>query len=402
MTEGALMGRRLPYSVAVASKDKPYRVYRGGRVKGPIRHEPLKGDRRGEDEQPYRYPGPQPKRKRKPRWRRRILIAFGLLVLLFSVWATLGYLAFRSGVKEANERLDPRAVRALTPQEGLMMSNPSVTLILGADTGLYRQGGNARADSILLVRTDPDAHRIAFLSIPRDLRVEIPGHGTQKINAAYAFGGPTLAIRTVQQVTGLRINHVVVVDFGTFADVIDALGGVTVNVPRRIVSNKFECPFRTQAECDRWPGWRFRRGQQEMDGRRALIYSRIRQNQLDPNESDITRGERQQAVLQAIADKTTSFGTFVRAPFVGGDLVKPVATDLSAGQLLQLAWVKFRTPDDGRLRCRLGGQTAQIGGVSYIIGTEENVSVLAMVTGKSAPQPPLPGSGQFGPGCRVG
>ncbi len=386
----------------MAGKEKPYRIYRGGRAKGPIRHEPLKEKAGRRDGDGYTYKGPKPARKPR-RWRRRVLWALIGVILLFLVWAVLGYLAFRSGIKDANKRLDPLAARALTPQKGLLLSNASNILVLGADTGSKsRQGTPGRADTIILIRTDPDKHKIALLSIPRDLRVEIPRHGTQKINAAYAFGGPTLAVKTVERVTGLRMNHVVVVDFSTFGEVVDALGGVTINVPHPILSNKFECPRHTQAQCARWPGWRFRKGPQTMDGRTALIYSRIRENQLNPSESDFTRGERQQAVIQAIADKTTSFSTFLKAPFIGDDLVRPLATDLSAGQILQLAWVKRRTPSSGWLRCRLGGTIANIGGASYVIGSEENVSVIAMVTGKSAPQPPLPGTGPFGPGCLVG
>ena len=386
----------------MASKDKPYRVYRGGRAKGPIRPESLKEDIKGRDGDAYAYKGP--KRARKPRrWRRGILLVVLSVVLLFLVWALLGYLAFRSGMKDANERLDPLAARALAPQEGLMLSNPSNILVLGADTGSKsRRGTQGRSDTIVLIRTDPDHHRIALLSIPRDLRVDIPRHGEEKINAAYAFGGPTLAIKTVERVTGLPINHVVVVDFGTFDEVVDTLGGITVNVPHPILSNKFECPKHTRAQCARWPGWRFRKGEQTMDGHRALIYSRIRENQLNPGESDFTRGERQQAVIQAIADEVTSFGTFVKAPFIGDDLVRPLATDLSAAQVLQLGWVKRRTPSSGWLRCRLGGTIADIGGVNYVIGSEENGLVIGMITGKTAPQPPRPGSGLFGPGCRVG
>ena len=386
----------------MAGKDKPYRVYRGGRAKGPIRHEPPKKEAGRRDGDGYTYKGPKPARKPR-RWRRRMFWALIGVILLFLVWAVLGYLAFRSGIKDANKRLDPLAARALTPQKGLLLSNASNILVLGADAGSKsRQGTQGRSDTIILIRTDPDNHKIALLSIPRDLRVEIPRHGTQKINAAYAFGGPTLAVKTVERVTGLRMNHVVVVDFSTFGEVVDALGGVTINVPRPILSNKFECPRRTQAQCARWPGWRFRKGPQEMNGRTALIYSRIRENKLDPSESDFTRGERQQAVIQAMADKTTSFSTFLKAPFIGDDLVRPLATDLSAGQILQLGWVKRRTPSSGWLRCRLGGTIANFGGASYVIGSEENVSVIAMVTGKSAPQPPLPGSGPFGPGCLVG
>jgi polyisoprenyl-teichoic acid--peptidoglycan teichoic acid transferase len=384
----------------VASKDKPYRVYRGGRAKGPIRPGSLKEQTRGRDGDAYK--GPKPVRKPRP-WKRWVLWTLVGVILLTLLWTVLGYLAFRSGIKDANKRLDPLTARALTPQQGLMLSNPSNILVLGADVGSKsRKGLQGRSDTIAVIRTDPDHHKIALLSIPRDLRVEIPRHGEEKINAAYAFGGSTLALQTVERVTGLQMNHVVVVDFATFDKVVNTLGGITVNVPHPILSNKFECPRPTQAACARWPGWRFRKGEQEMDGHQALIYSRIRENQLNPSESDFTRGERQQAVIQAIADKTTSFGMFLKAPFIGDDLVRPLATDLSAAQILQLAWVKRRTPSSGWLRCRLGGTIADIGGVSYVIGSEENVSVIGMITGKTAPQPPPPGSGLYGPGCHIG
>ncbi|HSK15733.1 MAG TPA: LCP family protein [Gaiellaceae bacterium] len=394
----------------MASKDKPYRVYRGGRAKGPVPKEPAQGARRGGGGRGRPPDGQDPYGRRQPRRPRKggarrvlriVAVVVLVLVLLTVVWAFLGYLALRSGVKEANERLDSRAYAALAPQRGLLLTNPSTILVLGTDEGPNRQGP-FRSDAIMIVRTDPDENRIALLSIPRDLRVTIPGRGTDKVNAAHAYGGPTLAVRTVEALTGLEINHVVVVNFDRFREVIDALGGITVNVPRRVLSNKFDCPRSTPAECDRWPGWRFKKGPQEMNGRRALVYSRVRQNQLDPSENDITRGERQQAVLQATADEITSFGTFLRMPFIGDDLVEPLATDLSTNQLLQLGWVKRRTPESGTLRCRLGGTIADIDGQSFILGSEENVSVIAMVRGDSAPQPPRPGSGEFGPGCRVG
>jgi polyisoprenyl-teichoic acid--peptidoglycan teichoic acid transferase len=388
----------------VASKDKPYRVYRGGRVKGPVPTEPKKGrgsePRAGSGRDAYTRPKPS-RRRRARRWLRVGLVVLLVLLLATAVWGLLGYLAFRSGVKDANERLDSRAYAALAPQDGLMLSNPSTILVLGTDEGPNREGP-FRSDAIMIVRTDPDEHRIALLSIPRDLRVEIPGRGPDKVNAAYAYGGPTLAIRTVQRLTGIQPNHVIVVNFSKFREVIDTLGGITVNVPDRILSNKFACPFATEAKCDRWPGWRFNRGEQEMDGRRALVYARIRINQLDPSENDLTRGERQQAVIQAMADEITSFNTFLRLPFIGDDLVAPLATDLSANQFIQLGWVKRRTPSSGILRCRLGGTIADIDGQSFIIGSEDNASIIAMVEGKTAPQRARPGSGVFGPGCQVG
>ena len=207
-------------------------------------------------------------------------------------------------------------------------------------------------------------------------------------------------METVEQVTGLDINHVAVVDFDKFREVIDALGGITLDVPKPIVANRFDCPFKTPAECGRWQGWRFAGGEQQMNGRRALVYARIRENLLDASETDIARGGRQQQVIQAVADDVVSPVGFVRMPFVGDDLVKPLATDLSAWELMQLGWVKYRAASSRTLRCRLGGDISADG--AFILGTEENREVLSMVTGASAPQPPAPDTGLFGPGCVVG
>jgi LCP family protein required for cell wall assembly len=325
-----------------------------------------------------------------------------LALLLFAGWGTFGYLAFRGGVAEANDRLPDDVEASLAPREGSLLSTPANILLLGVDTGAARGSETGRSDAIVVVRTDPDRHRISLLSIPRDLRVEIPGHGPDKINAAYALGGPALAVDTVRSVTGLPIHHVAVVDFSSFADVIDELGGITIDVPKPIVSNRFDCPFESRAECERWQGWRFAKGPQDMNGRRALVYARIRENQLDPSESDITRGGRQQQVVQAVADEIVSVNGFLRLPFFGDDVVRPLATDLTATELLELGWVKFRAADDATLRCRLGGVAAEIDGVFYLVGSEENVAVVAMVTGETAPQPPPPNQGPFAPGCTVG
>ena len=119
--------------------------------------------------------------------------------------------------------------------------------MLGSDS----RGANstARADSIVLMRTDPGKHLISMLSIPRDLYVNIPGHGRTKINAAYAYGGAPLLIRTINTLTGLQVNHIVLVDFAGFKELIDSLGGVTLYNKRKIVSSQ---PFDGH-------NWRFRR-----------------------------------------------------------------------------------------------------------------------------------------------
>ena len=374
----------------MAEGDKPYRLYRGGRKKGKV---PLEKPRPAA--QPSRTPGAPRRRRRWGLWVGLALI--GLLV--FSIfWGVLGYRSFSSGVDKANSRLPRAATAQLAKRENSLLSDPATILVIGTDGGRAAGRGDAnRSDSLLLLRTDPGKHRLSYLSIPRDLRVEIPGYGTSKINAASQIGGPALTIETVRALTGLPIDHVVVVDFDGFRELIDSLGGITVDVPKRILSNPFDCPFKPK-KCASWPGWRFEKGPQHMDGRRALVYSRIRTNQLDPSDTDISRGTRQQAVADAVGDKIASVGTFLRLPFIGDSLASPLATDLSAGELARLGWVRFRADSKHSFRCRLGGDPATIGGESLLLGSEDNAAVVAMFLGRSAPLPPPKGT-LYGAGC---
>jgi len=384
-----------------SSGEKPYRLYRGGRVKGRV---PTVGPRKPPPREPReRRDGGgdkgKPRKTRAPRrirWGREIGIAIGLVILFFIVWGVLGYLTFRGGVSDANKRLPETAKSVLAPDNGSLLTNSTTILMLGTDHSLaVSRSGDRHSDSITLLRTDPGHGRLYYLSIPRDLSVEIPGYGTAKINTAFQVGGPRLAIRTISNYTTIPVNHVVVVNFAEFRDLIDKVGGIDVVVPRPILS-KFDCPYASPVRCARWPGWRFAKGKQHLDGRRALIYSRVRKNALDPAESDITRTERNQQVLQAVMGKLASYRTFMRMPFIGGDLMKPLATDLSANQFVALGWNKFRAGHT--IHCRLGGIST--GG--DITPSEDNAKVILMVLGRSAVQPPAPTGDTYPPGCLFG
>jgi LCP family protein required for cell wall assembly len=389
-----------------ASGEKPYRVYKGGRTKGKV---PLANRERDKPERTtYRSgggggSGRDVVRRKKSRWtwKRWTWVTLLVLFVLLVIWSVAGYFSVSSGVSAANKRLPAGAASVLAKQNSLLISSSTNILLLGTDHSTNGQAGRStdqHSDSMMLLHTDPSRHRLVYLSIPRDLRASIPGYGEQKINAAMQLGGAKLAIQTADQLFGpaLQINHVVIVDMASFVSLIDAVGGVDINVPENILSDKFDCPY-TASRCSSWKGWRFHKGTQHMDGHRALIYSRIRVNLLNPADSDISRGGHQQQVMQAAMSKLASVGTFLRLPFSGGDLMKPLSTDLSTMQFLQLGWVKFRA--GSTLRCRLGGRSL---GDGFITGDQENIAVIQMVLGVSAAQPPPPAAGPFGPGCFTG
>ena len=382
-----------------ASGEKPYRVYRGGRTKGKV---PLQRRQR-EARRAVRSDGGGPGRivERPPRRRRRLwlgwtgrrwsLVAILGLVVVFAIWGVAGYLSVSSGVSAANKRL-PQSVRpALTPDSGLLLSSPTTILLLGSDHATGK-GSTGRAvdqhsDSITLLHTDPGHHRLYYLSVPRDLQTEVPGHGEEKINAAMQLGGVPLAVRTLDGLLGrsLPVNHVVMVDFNQFEKLIDAVGGITVNVPQNILSNRFDCPYSTQTRCLKWQGWRFHKGPTHMDGHEALIFSRVRENRLSSSFTDFDRQHDQQLVEQAT--------------FSGSSLMKPIATDLSTSKLMQLAWVKFRAGHS--IHCRLGGTSITNSLGDVIIGTTENIRVIDEVLGQSALQAPPKGE-PYAPGCIAG
>jgi LCP family protein required for cell wall assembly len=167
------------------------------------------------------------------------------------------------------------------------------------------------------------------LSIPRDVEVDIPGHGVNKINAAYALGGPALTIETVESFlgNGLKVNHLVEVDFENFPDFIDALGGVTVNNKSRICSPPFD---------NFWKGLNFKKGEIELNGRRALGYARVRKNSCALGEDDRARAARQQQVLSAIGSQVKSPSTFLRLPWVSWNAPRTLRTDMNGLELMML------------------------------------------------------------------
>jgi LCP family protein required for cell wall assembly len=159
--------------------------------------------------------------------------------------------------------------------------------------------------------------------------VDIPGHGANKINAAYAFGGVALAVQTVEQFLGIKINHVVEVDFANFPKLIDAMGGI--DYKGGCVVSRINGGYRNGGYTLRLPA-----GEHHIDGKQALARARTRHNLCNPRENDLSRARRQQKIFSAMTHRVRSPWAFIRGPWVGWEAPKAIRSDMSGPSLLGL------------------------------------------------------------------
>jgi LCP family protein required for cell wall assembly len=312
---------------------KPKLFGRRGRDDGGLR-EMQQEPPRGYEETPPQ-PGRAPKRRRRMPGRRiSVWRVLRWLVVALVAWLAISLVLFLISAQVQSAKVSDAADNELGGA-GYPLTSPNTILVLGSDArtkgskepGAQKIGQPSRSDSILLMRVG-GGHN-STLSIPRDTVVNIPGSGQNKINAAYAIGGPALAIRTVESYLGIPVNHLVEVNFENFPQLIDALGGVTYE--GSCVVSKLNGGFKNGGYTLRLKG-----GKQEIDGKQALALARTRHNECNPKESDLTRARRQQKILGAIKDKVTSFETFVRLPWVSWAAPKAIRSDMSGPSLLGL------------------------------------------------------------------
>ena len=251
-----------------------------------------------------------------------------------------------AGLLEVNQLVDivqkegqsiPGVENALDNVDG---GGPQTILMIGSDRRYTeRKMKNAgRSDTLMLAHLDPDSGATAVMSIPRDLRVQIPGYGQNKINAAFALVGPKLTLKTVRELLGIPINHIVEINFGGFSRAVNRLNCVYVDVDHRYYhSNAGLAPSQQYAEIDIAPGY------QKMCGQTALSYVRYRHT-----DSDFVRAARQQDFLRQAK------GQFAISSLLGDrkELVKIFArytrTDIRSNdeilQLLKLAFLSSKNP----------------------------------------------------------
>ena len=332
-----------------------------------------------------------PELPKRTRWQLLKMLLGGLIVMVLTggAVATAGLLQVRSLASDF-DRYGHRAELGSGTVTRAEPGKPQTLLLVGSDRRFDAAEEDARSDTLMLLRIDPEQRATTVLSIPRDLAVEIPGHGEMKINEAYSLGGLDLTARTVKALLSapgrpFRINHAIATTFGGFTDAVDHLGCVHIDVDRRYYHTNAGLPV-----SEHWSEIDLRAGYQRLCGEEALAYVRFRH--LD---NDIVRAARQQGFLREFKDQLNQRGVldnlrplvriFAGATETDGDLQ-------STRGLLRLAQLAIRSSDKPvrqiKLSVRFAGSATDTTGLgSYVTTTRARIrSAVQELMHPSAPR----------------
>lgn len=298
--------------------------------------------------------------KRLPRSKRRRklnLLRFGAILAALALMVLAGY----AGVKYTMAYLFPDQSWDSEETEEKLPDGEMNLLLLGVDT---RKGeAIARADSIIFVHANTAEQSVAIMSIPRDTRVEIPGRGMDKINATTVYGGPEMTREVVSELLGVPVPYHVVVDFNGFKEIVDIMGGVTIDVESRMYYRdpQESPPF----VIDLQPG------EQRLDGDKAMQYVRYRGDGL----ADITRTQRQQKFLMALADEMLSPKVILKLPKLVPELNKNIDTNLGLKDMVKWAGMAKNLNNLQMVSGTLPGTFWDSAGISYWYVDPEHAKV---------------------------
>ena len=251
----------------------------------------------------------------------------------------------------ANALVDNKPDYNEDDKKGMLVANDKATvMIMGVDE---RADDVGRSDTLMIATLDPDKNQAALLSVPRDTRVKIKGHGFDKINAAYAYGGRKLTQETIESLLNTHIDHYIKINVHGFTKIIDALGGIDIDVEKRMY---YEDPWDDDGGLyiDLQPGM------QHMDGKTAITYVRYRDE-----EGDIGRIKRQQNFMKAVMDKLVSPTIIPKLPAIVSAVSDSVETDMSVSEILSFLGTLQDAKDNGLKSEMLPGKPVYIEGISY-------------------------------------
>ena len=371
---------------------------RGGADLGALRErlgERRKAGRRDEVERSRRPPGEKPTWRRVLRW----------MLIAAAAWFLLSVVLFAVSAQIQKGKLNDAAADTLGFSNPLLIASPQTILVIGTDArpeGTDEAGAETqpkclegaaegdppgpgcqpfRADTLMLVRAGGGSFE--KLSIPRDVYAAIPGQSSQKINAGYAFGGAALQIETVEQFLGIEVDHAVILDFAGFAEFIDAIGGVEVDLPDRVKAKI------SGGSSNGGITLKLDRGENTLDGQQALALARVRNNLRNPSEDDTDRARRQQLILQGIKNRLTSPWrapiNFIRGPLIAWNAPKAMVSDMGGFTLPQLALASAIGGDSGT---RILKPTGPGPGGSLFVPAENCRKAVSRFLGEAGPEEP--------------
>ena len=280
--------------------------------------------------------------RRKRRTRKRVLVALSVVAaLLFAVVAAgaLYYMNIHRRMTVPRGDIPQALLDTPTPE----VTEPFNLVIFGSDA--RNPSDNDLTDTIIVAHVDPSAQRVWMVSIPRDTRVELPGYGASKINAAYVHGGPEMAIQAVEDVSGQDLDYFITINFWGFESIIDSMGGIEIDVP--IAINDPRADFTPDGRASR-----IAPGLQTLDGAHALTFVRHRDGYQD---GDIGRTRAQQLFFRAMIAQMTDVPV-TQMPGIANSLADNVKTNLTPLQMLQLGRSMRGTSPDNFYATTLPGE----------------------------------------------
>lgn len=293
------------------------------------------------------------KRKKHGKAKKAIFIVLAVIVVLCVAVGAAAAL-YMNSISDSMKMDSEQQSELDTVLSESTVQEPYYVLLLGSDA---REGDTAsRSDTMILVRVDANVGKATLVSIPRDTKVEIEGHGTQKINAAYAFGGPAGAVEAVENMSGIEISHYAEIHFDELEKAVDQLGGIWVDIPE---SNDQTGASNTGVELNA--------GMQRLNGEQALAFARERYGY---NEGDFQRAENQRILVQALADTILSLPP-TDLPGAVQSLANCISTDYSLNELIELAQTFQSAEHYYFYSAMVPSTTKTIDGVSYTITLED-------------------------------
>lgn len=287
--------------------------------------------------------------RKKKKW----LKLTGAILLMLLIGIGLYGLSVYNSLTDAVETMHKPTDRKISDKRlnkiDLGKKEPFSVLMLGVDE---REGDKGRSDTMIVLTVNPNKNSVKMLSIPRDTRTDIIGHGTvDKINHAYAFGGEEMSMATVENLLDIPIDYYVKINMEGFKDIVDAVDGITVN-------NTFSFSE---------GGHQFNEGKLNLNGEEALSYVRMRKE--DP-KGDFGRQQRQRQVIQGVIDKGASVNSLTRFDDIFGALGKNIRTNIAFEEMVEIQ-KNYRDARHNIDQLQITGKGTKIDSIYYQIVSEE-------------------------------